>query len=391
MINLINIINYMSSKSILHVVNIYFVLPYFIGDQFKYMKSKGYDMHVISSPSEYLSSYAEKQGFKYREIQVSRTFSIFQDLKSLLEIIKYIRNNNIKIVVGHTPKGALLAMLASAVLRVPDRIYFRHGLMYETSKGFKYLVLITMERFTSLCAKKVVCVSQSIFDKSLEHKLNNKNKQIVIGRGTCGGIDAINKFNPEIINKNRLFQLKLDYQISESDFVIGYCGRLVRDKGIVELVKAIVNLNKKYKVKLLLVGDYEERDALPKDTIDIIERDPNIIKTGFIFKDIEYYYCLMNMFILPSYREGFGMSVLEASAMKLPVLTTRVTGCVDSIIEGITGFYVENSSESIEKEIISIMFNCDGNVIGANGRDFVLKYFDNRILWPLFEKQLYSK
>lgn len=380
----------MLNKSILHVVNIYFVLPYFIGDQFKYLKDKGYDFHVICSQSEHLKGYSQQQSFKYLEVPILRAFSLSQDIKSLVQICKYIRRNKIDTVVGHTPKGALLAMIAAFIMRVPNRIYFRHGLMYETSKGFKRFILINIERLTSFCAKKIVCVSPSVAKISLIDKLNTINKQIVIGKGTCGGIDAISKFNPQNVNPIKIKSLQSHYNITSNDFVIGYCGRLVKDKGIIELVEAFNLLSTNKNFKLLLVGDFEERDALPQRTIDVIISNLNIIKTGFVFNDIECYYKLMTIYVLPSFREGFPISVLEASAMQLPILTTKVTGCIDSIIDGVTGYYIENTAQSLYDKIIEISDNTNLETIGYNARDFVLNDFDNTVLWPLLEKELYN-
>jgi len=380
----------MPNKKILHVVNIYFVLPYFIGEQFLYLEEKGYDMHVVCSPSEHLNAYSKKMGFKYKEISILRTISIFQDLKSLLSICNYIKKNKIDIVVGHTPKGGLLAMLAAYVTRVPNRIYFRHGLVYETSSGIKRKVFILMEKLSAKCATKIVCVGPSVYEKSLFDNLNKEDKQIVIGRGTCGGIDSMLKFNPENIDIQKRDNVKNLLNLNSTDFVIGYCGRLVKDKGIIDLVTAFQQVSTKYNFKLLLVGDFEERDALPADIIIKIKSDPNIIITGFIFNDIEYYYSLMDVFILPSYREGFPMSVLEASSMKRPVLTTTVTGCIDSIIDGKTGFYVSNSSYGIMKGILRLREYSNLEEMGENGRKFVLEYFDNKILWPMIENELYS-
>ncbi len=380
----------MHNKSILHVVNIYFVLPYFIGDQFKYLKDKGFDLHVICSESEHLKGYSQQQSFKYLEVPILRAFSLSQDIKSLVQICKYIKRNKIDTVVGHTPKGALLAMIAAFIMKVPNRIYFRHGLMYETSKGFKRILLINMERLTSFCAKKIVCVSPSVAKISVIDKLNTINKQIVIGKGTCGGIDAILKFNPQKVNPIKFKSLQSQYNITSNDFVIGYCGRLVKDKGIIELVEAFNLLSTNKNFKLLLVGDFEERDALPQRTIDVISGNPNIIKTGFVFNDIEYYYQLMTIFILPSFREGFPISVLEASAMQLPILTTKVTGCVDSIIDGVTGYYIENTAQSIYENVIEMCESSNFEKIGCCARDFVLNNFDNSVLWPLLENELYK-
>ncbi|SHG27037.1 Glycosyltransferase involved in cell wall bisynthesis [Flavobacterium segetis] len=383
----------MDKKSILHVVNVYFVLPYFFGDQFLYLEKQGFDVHVICSPSENLKQYAKDKKFRYAEINILRSFSIVEDLKSLYNICLYIKKNDIDIVVGHTPKGALLAMVASLIMRVRKRVYFRHGLLYETSKGFKRSVLILAERFTSMCSTKIVCVSPSLLKKSIVDKLNKPEKQIVIGKGTCGGIDSLNKFNPEKIDTIFLDSLRAKLNINQHDFVIGFCGRIVKDKGIVELVEAfnqIKSLNADIKCKLLLVGDFEERDPLTLEVINQINNDDDIIVSGFIYENIEYYYSLMNVYVLPSYREGFGMSVLEASSMCKPVLTTKVTGCVDSIIEGQTGFFVENDSKSIYQKLISLIELDDLSHLGQKGREFVLKNFDNKVLWPMIVNEVYS-
>ena len=379
----------MSNKNILHVVNIYFVLPYFIGDQFLYFNERGYNLHVICSASKEIELYSKEKKFRYQEVPIQRTLSIRQDIKSLIAIIKYIKKNKIGIVVGHTPKGALLSMIAAYVTRVPKRIYFRHGLVYETSSGLKKDILKTFEKITAFCSNKIVCVSQSLFTKSLQDGLNKENKQIIIGSGTCGGVDAIYKFNPDNIVHEKLLTYKKMYNIQESNFIIGYCGRVVKDKGIIDLVKAFQRLPQNDN-KLLIVGGYEERDTIPDDIMKIINNSDNIILTGFIYNDIEYYYSMMDIFILPSYREGFGMSVLEASSMGIPVLTTPVTGCVDSIIEDKTGYYVNNSSESIFEGINKLRNSEKRIQIGKNGRQFVLENFDNRILWPIIESELYK-
>lgn len=377
---------------ILHVVNIYFVLPSFIGNQFVFLNKKGHKVYVICSPSPYLEGYANKMQFDYIEIEITRAITPIKDLKVLLSICLYIKRNKIDIIVGHTPKGALLAMIAGWIMRVPKRIYFRHGLVYETMQGFRRELLKNLDRLTAFCSTKVVCVSPSLYARSLDDHLNSEKKQIILGKGTCGGIDALSKFNPENINSLKIEHLRESLMIKPSDFVIGYCGRLVIDKGIIELVDAFIQLKKESdrESKLLLVGDYEERDSLPGHTIEKIRNNKDIIVTGFIFKDIEYYYALMNLFILPSFREGFGTSVLEASAMKIPVLTTQVTGCIDSIIAGETGLYVSNTKESILNGILLLIDDKNIARFGLNGRKFVLNYFDNRVLWPIIEKELYS-
>ena len=372
------------NKNILHVVNIYFVLPYFIGDQFKYFKEKGYNMNVVCSPSEYLSDYAQKQGFEYMESPINRNISIVQDFASIRNICKFVKKQKIDIVVGHTPKGGLLAMIAGWLMRVPIRIYVRHGLVYETSKGLKRFMLMSVDRLASFCSTKVVCVSPSVLRKSIEDHLAPIKKQMIWHKGTCNGIDTLNHFNPAEIVPARLTDLKARYGIEEEDFVIGYSGRLVKDKGIIELVRAFDKLQRADNCKLLLVGMFEKRDALPEDIQERILNDSRIIYTGFINDGMEYFYSMMDIYVLASYREGFPTGVLEAQAMEKPVITTRVTGCCDSIIDGRTGFFVNNTADDIVKKIDKIRL---GKVIdGCEGRKWVIENFDSRLVWKEIEK-----
>lgn len=375
-------------SNILHVVNISFVIPYFLGKQLNYFVEKGYQEYIVCSPSHELDELAAKYSFEYKEIVVLRKVSIWQDLRAVSSTIKYIKEKHIDIVIGHTPKGGLIAMLASYIAGVPKRIYFRHGLVYETSHGLKRWLLIVIDKLVARLATKIICVSPSVCIKSLEDGLNSSEKQILLSRGTCNGID-INRFCQKSINKDLLNSLRMKLHVYNDAFVIGFTGRLVRDKGIIELIRAFHLLQEEYSnVVLLLVGMLEERDALPQDVVNIIKNDSNIINTGYVSNlGIEYYYALMNVFILPSYREGFPTSVLEASAMEIPVITTKVTGCIDSIIEGETGIYVKNNADSIAEAIR--LFYKDTLLCrrwGQNGRKFVVDNFDQNIIWNEIEK-----
>ena len=374
--------------NILHVVNIYFVLPFFIGDQFKYFKERGYHMNVVCSPSDYLPNYAKEQGFQFIESPVNRSISIKKDILTIRNICKFIKRKNIDIIIGHTPKGGLLAMISGWICRVPKRIYFRHGLVYETSHGVKRFILMSVDRLASFCSTQVVCVSPSVLRRSIEDKLAPAKKQIILSKGTCNGVDTQHHFNSEMIDKTCLLKLKDKYGIKNSDFVIGYSGRLVRDKGIIELVRAFDCLENAENCKLLLVGMFEERDALPTDIQDRILNDPRIIYTGFINGGMEYYYSMMDVYVLASYREGFPTGVLEAQSMAKPVITTRVTGCCDSIVDNITGLFADNDASDIAKKIDMIRLNhaIDGNA----GRRWVVENFDSPLIWKEIEEKLYK-
>ena len=180
--------------------------------------------------------------------------------------------------------------------------------------------------------------------------------------------------------------MKSKWGIADDDWVIGYSGRLVRDKGIIELVRAFRDVKKaNAHYKLLLVGMFEVRDALPDDVQQDIKNDTQIVWTDFQNSDMEYFYAMMNVYVLASYREGFPTGVLEAQSMQVPVITTRATGCCDSIQEGITGLFVEHNVVQLADAIRSI-HDARSSVDGQKAREWVRKNFENHIVWNEIEK-----
>ena len=277
-------------------------------------------------------------------------------------------------------------MVAAWLMRVPKRVYFRHGLVYQTSSGLKRFILMSVDRIASLLATKIVCVSPSVLEQSIKDKLSPAHKQIVLGKGTCSGVDTQGKFNPQNINPEKMSLLKQKWGIDDSDWIVGYTGRLVRDKGIMELVDAfdLVKVNNP-RLKLLLVGMFEERDALPQEVQNRIKNDPQIVWTDFQNEDMEYFYAMMNVYVLMSYREGFPTGTLEAQSMGVPVITTRVTGCCDSIVEGETGTFVSREPEELGKVIKSMS---EGEITFSTERTrlWVIDNFDNLRVWEEIKK-----
>lgn len=374
--------------NILHVVNISFVIPFFLGKQLNWFTAKGNKEFIVCSDSEELKKFSEEYIFDFRAIDVLRKISVTKDLEAVWKTAIYIREIKADVVTGHTPKGGLIAMLAAYITHVPVRIYFRHGLVYETSHGLKRSLLINIDRLASKLATKIVCVSPSVAKRSLEDKLNPDSKQVVLVNGTCNGIDT-ERFYIDSLDKPKLNDLRAKLGIKEVDFVIGFAGRLVRDKGIIELVRAYKAMRSVHpNVRLMLVGMLEIRDALPEDVVKVIQEDEGIIKTGYVgYAEIEYYYALMNVFVLASYREGFPTSVLEASSMGLPVITTRATGCIDSIIEGETGIFVDHDDKELLRALTSLYEDEDKRrMMGENGRQFVIDHFNQKLVWKEIEK-----
>ncbi len=370
----------------LEIINLFSSAKIFIGGQFRYFKEHGVDMHLICSPDPDLDTFAKEQQIEnYEAIELNRQLSPMKDLAALYRICKFIKRNKINVLIGHQPKGTLLTVLAGRIMGVPKIILFAHGTFYETETGLRRFIYINLERFLSFFSHKIVCVSPFVAEIRKDLKIDLPGKRVLLGSGTCGGIDTKHKFNPELIDHLHLEQLRNSLGIGPHDFVIGFSGRIVRDKGIMELIDAYRLLIKKHpekNIKLVIVGDAEERDAVPQSYIDIIGRDTNIIKTGFVREGMEYYYSLMNLLVLPSYRDGFGLSLIEASAMQIPVLASDITGCRDAIKENVSGHYIKIEPVDIAEKIEFFFNEVTAVSFGKKGRIWVQEHFDHEVIWP---------
>ena len=379
---------------IIHVFTI-FSTPYsFFDGQFKYLVDNGYEILLVTSYDSNVLDFAKRNNIKYINIEIPRKISIIKIIIAIIQLSKIILKEKPIAVFGHTPVASLVAMTASYICHVKNRIYYRHGLIYTTMNGIKYIIFKYEEKFVSLLSTSIVNVSKSLSKLAIMQKLNKETKQYVIGNGTCGGIDAINFFNPSILDKNKQKKIKEKLQIINSDIVWGYCGRICYDKGISELLKGFRLFNEKnnnINSKLLLIGNLDTRDVISNNDLNEIKNNKNIILCGYIDKsDIQYYYNLLDVFLFPSHREGFGMSVIEASAMGKPILVSKSHGCIDSIIDNVTGEYIDLNPMSICNGMEKMLDEKYRATLGNNGRKFVLKYYDHSIMYPQI-LELYNK
>ncbi len=376
---------------VLHVFTILSTAESFFDGQFKFLTENGQDIWVVSSSNED-DWFTNRNKITYRQINITRRISPFADIKTIRELVSLIRREKFDAVVGHTPKGAMVAMFAARLAGVRIRVYYRHGLIYTTAGGLKRLILKAVERLTAACASRVVNVSNSLSDLAVRDHLNSDRKQTVIGAGTCGGIDAVGVFNPSLVDGESINALRDRLGIATDDFVAGFCGRICTEKGIRELIDGFKIFHKDNpKSKLLLVGEYDARDILPDEYKSQIHENHAIIATGRIERsDLPAYYSLMHVFMFPSYREGFGMCVIEAAAMGVPALVSRSHGCVDSIREHITGEYIDISPDGIARGLALMTVSDNLRAYSSKCRDHVLKNYDISVMWPLI-LDLYSR
>jgi glycosyltransferase involved in cell wall biosynthesis len=381
----------MSNKNkVLHIITVSFVINHFFGNQFLYLKGKtGNEYHLGCTSSKDFIEFSNELGYIPFEVEITRSISPLKDFKAIIKIYQYIKTNKIDKVVGHTPKGGMVAMIASFFANVSERIYFRHGIIYETSTGSKRILLKNIDRLTGFFATKVVCVSNSVKEISENDQLNNSNKNIVLGLGTCNGIDTEDRFNPSKKYIEVIKDLKKKFGITPEDKIVGYVGRLVKDKGIDDLINAwgIIKMNSP-KAKLLLVGPIEEKDSISEYSKNQIVSDSSILFTDFVV-DASPYFSLIDVFVLPTYREGFPTVSLEASSMSLPVVITKATGCTESILENQTGLFISNEPKDIADKILFYLENDEiAQAHGKQGRLFVQENFEQTKIWDLIAEKL---
>lgn len=291
-------------------------------------ENEGYEIVAVSSPGPALEEIKEREGVKTIAVAMERHISPFKDLKSLFGLIKVFRRERPTMVHSMTPKAGLLCMMAAWVCRVPVRLHTFTGLVFPTAVGLTKKILIFTDRLTCACATHIIPEGEGVKNDLLNYKITKKPLK-VLGYGNVRGID-LKHFNPESpeVQAEALKIRKPDV------FTFIFIGRIVRDKGINELVKSFSRLNSKYpKTRLLLVGPYEENlDPLAPETLAEINSNEAIEAVG-PQKDVRPWLAASDAFVFPSYREGFPNVVIEAGAMGLPSIVTDINGSREIIIE----------------------------------------------------------
>jgi glycosyltransferase involved in cell wall biosynthesis len=313
----------------------------FLRDQILFLQKEGLTVEVISSSSPILSDFVEELGISSHAIEMSRAISPLADLRALYRLYRYFRSDPPEIVHAYTPKAGIVGISAAVLSAVPIRIYSILGFPYETAGGARRLLLRLVETVTCIGATKVICVSQSIKTVALSSRICRVGKLVVLGSGSIGGVDAEVRFNPAKVSASIRISLAQSLGIDlATASVIGFVGRLVKDKGIEDLASAweIIRADQPTS-HLVVVGRDDTRDAASPEAMAKFVSDDRVHLVGQV-KDTVPYFSIFDVLVLPSHREGFPNVALEAAAMGIPVVTTSVTGCRDAVVDGVTGALV---------------------------------------------------
>lgn len=299
-------------------------LSSFVETSIKHLMSR-YDLVLLSSPDQNLEKLGLKFNIKTIGVLMQRRMSPIQDLRSLLNLIKVFHKEKPYMVHSMTPKAGLLCMLAAWITRVPRRVHTFTGLVWPTATGLSRKILMATDWLTCACATHIIPEGKGVMN-DLQHISHKPMK--VLGYGNVRGVD-MDYWRKTNASSNKLREIKRD-----NVFTFIFVGRIVRDKGINELIAAFDKLSHEYKVRLLLVGTFEDAlDPVDVSTKKIIEINSSIEYLGPQYgTDLLACYAASDCLVFPSYREGFPNTVLEAGAMELPSIVTDINGSREIIV-----------------------------------------------------------
>ena len=351
----------------------------FLRDQMTALADRGWDVHLACSPDDGTDSFqrlADLRGVTLHPLSMARPVQPLQDVKSLIAWLHLVRDLKPDIVVASTPKAGLLGTLAAKVRRVPARIYHVRGLRAEGLSGPMAAISRASERLATHAATEVLVDSPSLLAAMHGEGLLPHDKGVVLGAGSCCGVDT-DWFRPPTDDERQ--DARDAFGFPQHEVVVGFVGRLAVDKGVRELVAATEQARASdRRIRLLLVGPTEDGDALA-DTIAKVE-DADWATVSGRTSDPRSIYWALDIFCLPSHREGFPIAPLEAQACGLPVITTDATGCIDSVEREITGWTVPVADASgLTKAILRLSTNQqERTAMGAKARTRAVDDFDAR-------------
>jgi len=361
----------------------------FFRGQISFMTEQGLTVQAISSEdeNESLAAFGRDEDIEVHAVPMVRQMAPVSDMISLARLWRLLRRLRPDIVHSHSPKAALLGTLAARIAGVPNVVLSIFGLPQMTKSGLSRGVLNAMTKLECRIADKVWCDSPSMRTYLIEQKLCQPDKVVVLASGSVNGVDSLKTFSPEYYTACR-DEIREIMQIPTQHLVIGFVGRITADKGMHELAQAWRQLSaERNDVHLLLVGPFEPQDPLRAEDLALFHEDSRVHLTG-MQKEVAPFLAVMDVFVMPSYREGFGVTNIEAASMCLPVVATSIPGCVDSVQDSVTGTLVPvKDSHSL---LTALQQYCADAALrrehGQAGRRRVIAEFSPEEIW----QQLHS-
>ena len=341
------------------------------------MLSEHYEVVVVSSPGERMKVLEEREGVRTVSIPMERRISLVKDFMSLLRLIILFAKERPDMVHSITPKAGLLSMLAAWITRVPVRMHTFTGLVFPTATGKMQKLLIVMDRLTCFCATHINPEGEGVKRDLINYNITSKPLH-VIANGNVNGID-LEYFDrtPEVMEKAYSYK-------KEGTFTFCFVGRMVKDKGINELVHSFLRLYQDdARVRLLLVGPFEkELDPVLPEVEEQILHHPGICFMGFQ-SDVRPFLAASDALVFPSYREGFPNVVIQAGAMGIPAIVTDINGCNEIVLPDRNGMIIPTKNEQALYEAMKYFafHSVEVEKMATNARPLIVSRYEQRMVW----------
>jgi len=357
-------------------------VPYFmvsqLSSQIQSFASLGMQVTIITSSGEELSKLPRDHRIRVITTDIPRKLEVWGDVKALWNLYRILKRESFDILHSFTPKAGLLCAIAGWVARIPLRFHTFTGQPWVTRKGLMRSVMRFSDRLIVQLMRHCYADSRSQCDFLIAEGIGNANELSVMGHGSLGGVDT-QRFSSEHWSEKMKYECKKNVGVDKASFIFTYIGRITVDKGISELLDAFEDLKTACpQAHLLLIGPVDDDG---KGILERAEKQANVHCLGYQ----ETPECLLSMtdvLCLPSYREGFGTVVIEAAAMGVPCIGTKIPGLIDAIDDGTTGMLVPvKDSEALYKGMCRLMN--DENLckkMGEAARTRVVNLYDAKIV-----------
>jgi glycosyltransferase involved in cell wall biosynthesis len=366
-----------TKKKLVIVTTVPITLKVILVNQPKFL-SKYFDLSIISSPSSEFSEIEEAEQVPCFKLSMQRGISPIKDLVSLFKMIKTLHNLKPDIVHSYTPKAGLITMLAGFICRVPVRVHTFTGLIFPTSTGVKQKLLMWMDRLVCACATTIVPEGQGVKKDLIDYAITRK-PLAVIGSGNIAGVDTSFFNKQQVIDEELHLPLFRQLNLPKCAFLFCFVGRFTQDKGFTELLTAFNELPEN--AHLLLVGEMDERLPLSRDLAQTLNNHSRIHNIGWQ-DDIRPALAISNLLVLPSYREGFPNTPLQAGAMELPCIVTDINGSNEIIERGFNGWVVPvKNSEALADAMVKSMQEINLSKLGKQARNNIREKFEQQTHW----------
>ena len=371
----------MMRKKVLRITTVPVSLKLLLEGQLN-MLNRDYEVVAVSSPGKELEEVGKREGVRTEAVCMERRIALVQDFKSLVDLIRLIRKEKPWMVHTMTPKAGLLGMLAAWICKVPVRMHTFTGLVFPSALGVKKQLLILTDRITCACATFVNPEGKGVKDDLVRFGITRK-KLHVIGNGNVNGV------NVDFFDRTDEVLLRAQAIRKEGSFTFCFVGRIVGDKGINELVEAFLKLVSEFPAcRLILVGDFEEKlDPVMPVVRQIIFENEQIVFAGWQ-DDIRPYLAASDVFVFPSYREGFPNVILQAGAMGLPCIVTDINGSNEIIHDRVNGLIIPPRDKDALWKAMKIMVTDETirREMGDRARNIIINRYDRHLIWDEIQR-----